>query len=422
MLNLVVTSLLVGLQLPDSILATRRAGDTAAAARETVRDTVYEAAAVVAWKQFNRMWVPSTGLAKATFDYDKLTTWDIGSVLAGLHSAWILGLVDSTEYRQRVSRTLTTLERMPLFRDSIPHKLYNAITTRMANRDGVETKRGYAWSATDLGRFLIWLKIVSLADSNVSEIATRVSRRIKFDAVVSNGYLHGEDATINRRARRFQEGRIGYEQYAARGFALWGQDVALALDINTHSAPIKVLGVDVLKDTRGLDRLTSEPFVLMGLELGWTADEEVLARSLLQLQEERYRRTKLVTIASEDAVGIPPHYFYYYCIFCSGKSFVIETSEPGRSYASPRWVSTKATFAWHALLPNAYTQLAMDKVRVARASVGWSSGVMERSGAPTRAYDLNTAAVILEAAAYRKLGRPLLTAARSPASATAPAR
>ncbi|HEY0303327.1 MAG TPA: DUF3131 domain-containing protein, partial [Longimicrobiales bacterium] len=61
--------------------------------------------------------------------------------------------------------------------------------------------------------------------------------------------------------------------------------------------------------------------------------------------------------------------------------------------------------------------LALDLVQRARANVGWSSGVMERSGAATRSYDINTAAVILEAAAYRKLGRPLLV--RDPLSAPA---
>jgi hypothetical protein len=184
--------------------------------------------------------------------------------------------------------------------------------------------------------------------------------------------------------------------------------VALALDLNTHSQPLTVMGIDLLRDSRGLDRLTSEPFVLLGLEVGWSPDEAALARNLLAVQEERYRRTKIITIASEDAVGIAPHFFYYYCIFCSGRSFVVETASPGRPLSSPKWVSTKATIAWHALLPSDYTAMAMRRIAPARASVGWSSGVMERGGVPTRSYDINTAAVILEAAAYRKLGRPLL--------------
>lgn len=385
--------------------------------RDTAADAVFDSAAVVAWRQFERLWVPSTGLAKATFDYDKLTTWDIGSVLGALYSARTLGFIDDSEYFGRICRTLETLLSIPLF-ENVYHKLYDARTGDMIGRGGGASRDGYSWSATDLGRLLIWLKIVAQTDPVFADLAGRVARRMDFNRVVQNGYIYGEEMVSSRRARRWQEGRIGYEQYAARGFALWGQDVALALDINTHSAPLKVLGVDLLKDTRGLDRLTSEPFILLGLEIGWTADEAALARNLIEVQAQRFRNTRIVTIASEDAVGIAPHFFYYNCVYCSGRAFVIETSSPGRRLSSPRWVSTKATFGWHALLPSQYTQIAMDYVAGARASVGWSSGVMERSRAPTRTYDINTAAVILEAAAYRKLGRPLL-APPSP-TATAP--
>lgn len=355
--------------------------------------------------------MPSTGLAKATLDYDKLTTWDIGSVLGAVYSARVLSLIDETEYRERIGRTLTTLERIPLFQNAVFNKTYTARTARMVSRGGGASTRGYGWSATDLGRLLVWLYIVSQVDTSFGEQATRVARRVRYERVVADGYLFGEEITPRRRTRRFQEGRIGYEQYVARGFAFWGQDVANALDIHKNAAPVSVLGFELLRDTRGLDRLSSEPFVLLGLELGWTADEAALARNLLAVQEQRFRNTGIVTIASEDAIGIPPYYFYYYCVYCNGRSFVIDVSFPGKTLNSPRWVSTKAAFGWHALLPGDYTRTAVEWVARARTEVGWSSGVFEKNGAPTRTYDVNTAAIVLEAAAYHRLGRPLLASA-----------
>jgi hypothetical protein len=384
----------------------------------TVSDPVFDSAAIIAWRQFERLWVPESGLARATFDYDKLTTWDIGSVLGALYAGRVLGFLDEAGYRERMCVTLETLERMPLFQDSVFHKLYDSSTGRLVERSGRVGDRGYAWSATDLGRLLVWLRIIGSTDSSLTELTTRIARRMKLDRVVDNGYMYGEDATPGRRRYHFQEGRIGYEQYAARGFALWGHDVALAADINANSQPVEVYGIEIPKDARGLDRLTSEPFILLGLEVGWTEEEATVARALLEVQAERYRRTRIVTIVSEDAVGVEPHYFYYYCVYCSGRAFVIEAHEPGRRYDSPRWQSTKATFGWHALLPSEYTALAVERIQRARASVGWSSGVMERSNVATRSYDINTAAVILEAAAYRKLGRPFLPRA----ALSAPAR
>jgi hypothetical protein len=383
-------------------------------------DAVFDTAAAVAWQQFNRLWIPATGLAKATPDYDKLTSWDIASVLAALFAGRELGLLPAEEYLAQASLTLRTLETMPLFEGVAFNRMYEARTGRMVGRNGAPSTRGYGWSATDLGRLLLWLRAIADRDSSLSASASRVAGRITTDRVVRDGYMHGEDISANGRRRKFQEGRIGYEQYAARGFAAWGHDVSRALDIRLNAASVVVMGEELLRDRRGLDRLSSEPFVLIGLETGWSDAEAALAQSVLTVMENRYRQTRIVTIASEDAVGIPPHYFYYYCVYCTGRAFVIETTDPGRHLDSPRWVSTKATFAWHALLPSDYTATAVARISRARTSSGWSSGVFEQSGRPTNTYDLNTVAIILEAAAFRRLGRPIMTAA--PAALTAPAR
>lgn len=381
-------------------------------------EPVFDTAAALAWRQFEQLYTPRTGLARATRGYDKLTPWDIGSVLAGLHSARVLGLLSEEQYRARMTRTLRTLEAAPLFR-GVFHKLYHAPTARLVGKGGRPSSQGYAYSATDLGRLLIWLRIVAESDTALAARARRVAHRVDLGRVVEAGYLHGEELSPRRRSgvRRFQEGRIGYEQYAARGFALWGEDagasVAPAMSLESNAAPLVLDGIELLRDRRGLDRLTSEPLILLGIELGWTPAESLLATNVLRVQEARWRRTKQVTVVSEDAVGIPPHYFYYYCVYCSGKAFVVETWDPGTTRETPRWVSTKAAFAWHALLPGEYTRLALDHVRAARGRDGWASGVMEQTGRPTPGFDINTAAVILEAAAYHRLGRPLLPSAAS---------
>lgn len=382
----------------------------AAQSGQPSRDPVFDSAAVAAWAQFNRLWIPATGLAKATPDYEMLTPWDMGSVLAAVYSARVLGLIDEAEYLDRARRTLRTLEQIRLFQNVAFHKLYNARSATMTSRSGGRTTRGHAWSATDLGRLLIWLRIVAASDSGLSRHVAEVVQRLKFERIVADGYMYGEELTRRGRIRRFQEGRIGYEQYAARGFDFWGQEVANALDINRHARRVQVLGVELLADARGLDRLVSEPFVLAGLETGWMPHEDTLAWNLLDAQRQRYQKTGVITIASEDAVGVAPHYFYYYCVYCNGKPFVVDVADPGKTLDSPRWVSTKAAFAWHALLPSEYTLAAIERVSRARTPAGWSSGVYERTGRPTRTYDVNTAAVILEAAAYHRVGGPLLGA------------
>jgi hypothetical protein len=112
---------------------------------------------------------------------------------------------------------------------------------------------------------------------------------------------------------------------------------------------------------------------------------------------------------NEDASTQSPHYFYYYCAYCNGRPFVVDISTPGQALDGPRWVSTKAAFGWHALMPSDYTRKALDYVMASRDERhGWASGVYEGNGRSTEAYNINTAAVILQVAAYQRGGRPLI--------------
>jgi hypothetical protein len=372
-------------------------------------------AALVAWNHFDKvLWQPATGLARATPHYDRITPWDIGSIMAALYSAHRLELIDDAEYAKRMGRTLATLEKIPLYRNAVFHKKYSSANARMIDRNNAVSRTGYGWSATDLGRILVWLHIVAENDTQFTSQARRIGQRIRFAETTAGGYMYGGLLGTRGKLWKFQEGRIGYEQYSAQGYAWWNADVANALDLHKNGKPVDVLGVPLLADTRGLDRLNSEPFVLAGIEFGWTAPMRELALNVLKAQEARFQKTGRLTMVSEDALNVKPHYFYYYCVYCNGKSFVIDVAEPGKSLDSPRWVSTKAAFGWHVLVGNEYTKAVMQEIGKAKTENAWSSGIFEKTGEPTRAYDINTTAIVLEAALYRKLGRPLLEGGARP--------
>lgn len=367
----------------------------------------YREAARLAWQYMERYYQPLTGLVNATPEWPYTTIWDIGGQLLAFQAAKELQLLDAEEYDRRMGTALATLERVPLFRGAAFNKLYSTTSGSMGN--GTQ-RGGTGWSATDLGRLLVALKVIATREPQHAEQAERVVRRIRFDEVVRGGYLHGQMIGRSGRPWTFQEGRIGYEQYVAKGFELWGADVASALDFSRNAEPVEVMGVRLVRDRRWQDRLVSEPFVLMGIELGFTPEIAELAAAMLAAQEARYRATGHVTIASEDAIGLPPYYFYYYCVYCNNRPFVVDAATPGRPLEIPRWVSTKATFGWHALLPSDYTRRALEYVQRARhPDWGWASGVFEETEASTGTYDINTAAVVLEAAAFQLRGwRPLI--------------
>lgn len=389
----------------DLALAERRFLQFAGAQQEL------DEAAAIAWRYVSKHYVPATGLVAAVPNYDYATVWDLASSLAAIYCAGELNLIDRNEADARLQRALQTLAGYQLYKGAAYNKVYSVTSGSMVDRAERRSQSGYGWSTTDIGRLLVWLRILGTSRESLSKPAEAVAQRLKFDQLVGGGYLWGEDIDPRGAERRYQEGQMGYEQYAARGFELWGHPADKALDFDVNALPITVMGQPVVADLRQRDRLTSDPFVLSGIELGWGPREAALARAVLAAQQERFRRTGIVTMAGEDALAEAPHFFFYYGVFANNREFGIDVQAPNTFVDGPRWISTKAAYGWHALVPSAYTRRAIQAVRPAAGANGWASGVYERGGS-TNVPNINTAAVVLEAALFERLGRPLLSETR----------
>jgi hypothetical protein len=364
--------------------------------------------AEAAWAFIDRNWHDATGLVSATDHYAVVTTWDMGSMLAALYSAHGLGLIEEAEYDRRMARLLETLATVDLYDGVAFNKAYDSRTGRMVDRRDRPSAQGYGWSVLDLGRLLSWLRIVHQQTPRHASAARGVVQRLDFGALVEDGYLIGGNLERGRTVT-YVEGRIGYEQYAAEAFARWGHEAPLSASLTENTEPVNVNGYAVLADTRGRDRLTSEPFVLLGLELGWSDEMRPLASNVLGAQRARYESTGTVTVVSEDAMTEPPHYFYYYSLLLNGQTFVVDAQGARQAMDGPRWVSAKATYGWHALLPDDYTALAV--AAVAPAVVPGQavySGVYEEDGRRAGSANVNTAGVILQTLLFREGGLPLI--------------
>lgn len=358
-----------------------------------------------AWNYVTRE-VTSIGFVGATRNYQFLTVWDMGSELAAAYSARELGFITRAQYRAFVGRTLASIERMPLYDGAAFNRMYSAVNGKMVDSKAQPSEEGMGWSALDHGRLFVWLKLVGNDDPSFAKRAEAIVARLNMNRLVKDGYMWGEEISAKSgRHRAYQEGRVGYEQYAAEGFALWGAKVEPALDFAINGKPVVVNGQTIITDGRGGDVMTSEPFVMMGLELGWKSPTwRNLAHSVLAAQEERYKQTGIVTMVSEDAIPVPPAYFYYYLLYHDGKPFQVTNVGGVASDSFPRWVSAKAAFGYHALAPSAYTWTALQAVKHGGDSGGWTAGVYEGTKNSTKTYNLNTAALVLESAAYMKRG------------------
>jgi hypothetical protein len=372
---------------------------------------LFDEAARRAWHFFAANTVEATGLTGATDGYPFVTVWDVASMLAAYHSAYGLGLIEGDELDRRLGRILRTLQEMDLYDGVAFNKSYDARTGRMVGRDERPSAIGFGWSATDIGRLLVWLHIVERHYPRFADDARAIVTRLDASRLVRDGYLRGEDLHPRTGERReYPEGRIGYEQYAAAGFALWGVEAANALDLRANAYPIRVEGQQMLGDERGGDRLLTDPFLMYELEIGTAPDGwRSLTCALLAAQEARYEETGQVTMVNEDAMPDPPYYFYYYSAYHDGEPWTVDAQGPMQGVDGPRWVSAKAAFAWHAAYPSDYTERAVSAVERAAGPGGWASGIYEGTGDVARSVNVNTNAVILQAALYhRQEGRPLL--------------
>lgn len=374
----------------------------------------------IAWQYFENNYVEETGLVNSVDEYPASTMWDISSYLLGLIAAHRLNIVDAENFDNRVSGLLDTLSTMPLFEKTLPNKSYNTQSVAMVTYDNDETERGIGWSAIDVGRIMVPLNVLVWRYPEHTEKVNKVLAHWQLDAVVMNSEMYGTEVDENDETQLVQEGRLGYEEYAAKSLALVSMDVSRALDYELHTEMVDFYGVDVATDGRkpsefvALNYVVSEPYILDGLEFGFDRFSKELMARLYKVQQLRYEKTGILTAVSEDNIDKAP-YFVYNTVFADGKKWnaVTGSGEDAEAFKS---VSTKAVLGFHALFNDEYSNKLIKHIENNYdENRGWYSGIYEQSGEPNTAITANTNGIILEAMHYIQFG-PI--AALKPPSAT----
>lgn len=368
--------------------------------------------AAVAWRYFERNTDNETGLVHSVQDYPAATMWDTGSYLLALLAARRLDTIGEGEFDARMDKALASLARMPLYADALPNKSYSTSTLAMVDYAGNPVRSGIGWSALDVARLLIALNAVALQYPDHTEGAVQVIQRFDLSRAAANGALVGAVVTADGAMRELQEGRLGYEQYAAASYALTGFDARDALDYRPHLSWVAVQGVRVPVDNRDPKQygarnfVVSEPYMLAGLEFGWDAATRELAWRVYRAQEERFRKTGVPTAVTEDHLDRAP-YFAYNSVYSDGQAWNTVT-EKGQSIPELRTLSVKAAFGWYALYQSEYAAKLVGSLEgLYDPDKGWYAGRYEADGSPNRVLTANTNAVVLESLAYIAHGRLL---------------
>ncbi|WP_427157783.1 DUF3131 domain-containing protein [Aliinostoc sp. HNIBRCY26] len=374
-------------------------------------DAVEMATARQAWSYFQRNWNDQTGLVNSVDGFASVTMWDQAAAIAALVSARELNIISGAEFEAKLTKMLRTLASLSLYKGELPNKVYNSKTLTPVNYGQLDQREEIGWSAIDLGRMALWLKIVEAKYPKMRSPVQKVWQHWQVKRLTKNGQMYGT-AVVQGKEQYNQEGRLGYENYAAYGLKLWGLDVKQALDYKSNTAFVNLYGQGVPYDRRDAKNsgannyVLSEPYILDGMETGFQALPKAYADRILAAQAARYQATKELTALTEDNLDRPP-YFVYNSLFVNGKPWATIT-DTQEQHNNLRFLSAKAAVGWHVLYNTAYTRQLFDFVQTnLKSKDGWYNGFYESLRQPNKSLTANNNGVILESLLYKQVGKPL---------------
>lgn len=382
-------------------------------------------AAEVAWHYFEKFTQETTGLANSVGNYPSTTLWDTASYVAGAVAALELCIIEKPEFDRRMTQLLTTIKNLELFRDEMPNKVYH--TKSGAKVDYTNKPGEIGFSALDIGRFLVWMRILKNRYPHLGNTIDAVLLKWDFSNTVSDeGLLFGSYVDKDTGETVYaQEGRLGYEEYAAKGFALWGYRPILAHRAEPYLTAT-IFGVEVPYDGRdprifhSQNYVVTESYLQDGLELGfdlphddhtpdwlssdgWRAE---FADRIYEVQENRWRRTGFMTARSEHNVKGPP-YFTYDTIFSDGYPW--NTVTPRGDYTPDHAaVAAKAALGLWALWDTEYTDVLFEAIiELYDPENGMYEGLYERGQGRVEIFTANNNGIILTSLLHKVQGKIL---------------
>jgi hypothetical protein len=379
-----------------------------------------------AWRYFENNFQPSTCLYNSVDSYPSTTMWDLGSSIAALVSAYELGIIHVETFDERMRCLLASLDRLELYRGELPNIAYNTQTLAMVDYNNNPGELGF--SAIDLGRLLLWLDIVKQRYPRYGDDIDRFVLSWQFCNVLDRcGHMYGavNPTDGDDSPRYLQEGRLGYEEYAAAGYGRWGFATPAASAMEPYNE-IGIFGVPIAYDERDPAKygahnyVVMESYLLAGMELNWDLATDTSrqdrrhtdpfvarqAQRVYRAQARRYELTGILTARTEHQLDQPP-WFIYDTVYSDGVPWNTIASD-GTPHPELAAFSTKAAMGMWILFDNRYGRRLEEAIwGLYDTEKGFYEGYYEADGRKIETFTANTNGIILEALLYREQGKLL---------------
>jgi hypothetical protein len=367
----------------------------------------------IAWKYFENNYQKETGLFNSVDAYPATTLWDIGSSFHAVMSAYEIGIIDSIEFNNMMTKSLNSMRKMSLYKNTLPNKVYSTYTLDMVDYANHASKEGIGWSAMDIGRFFGVVSRIRKFYPQYTPSVNQVVSKWDINKILHDATLHGigfnfkdKDVTI------VQEGKLGYEEYASKGYIFNDFDATESYKYTDFLKFIEIYGIEIATDTREVKHhpaynyILSEPYILDGIEYGWDINSKELAYRVYKVQKKRANDIGIPVAVSEGHIDKAP-YFVYNSIYTNGDSWIC-LAENGDDAEVFKSFSTKAAFAWSTLYDDNYSNVLIKNLEgLYNEDKGWYSGRYDTDTSVNKTLTANTNAVILECINYKMRG-PLL--------------
>ncbi|MBB1313714.1 DUF3131 domain-containing protein [Aliivibrio sp. SR45-2] len=347
---------------------------------------------------FDRNWNENTGLTDSVQGYHHVTMWDVASDISAQFSLEGLGLQSKEFTHRKLKRLLTTLLEAPLYQSKLPNREYSTKTGKPSGRYSNTKSNGNGWSALDIGRLLIWLHIIKQEKEELAPLVDNIVSKWSLASSVHNKTLYG--TKLGKQSEHYrQEGRLGYLQYAASGFALFGFDVSESYQ-KTDIDKVIIDDIPFYIDSRNMPFSTPDPYVLTRLELGEPTAWWDQLDTIYTLHKTKEKQTKRLWVFGEDAMNQTP-WFAYNNIFFYGKSW-LSTSAGGKPIEVFQVFSNKVAFGLSVIYDDEYAERLVENV-IANSLYSRSvpTGIYS-DGLTNTAHNINTNSMILSSLLYKR--------------------
>jgi hypothetical protein len=299
---------------------------------------------------------------------------------------------------------LGTLRELPLYNRELFNRDYDSRNGRMLDLGARSSEVGSGWAAEDIGRLLLWLRVLGNNAPDLAPAAEAVVARLRLSRLVSGGQLY---SALNQSGREevISDLRLGRQQVTAAALSLWG--VVLPAMLGYDEAETRRVGAVTAPGDRREGAVSPEVFARGIIELGGIDGcFEAAARAILDAQHALAARQRQPVMVADEFLDRTP-WFVYGALAAGSEEWRVAGFDQQLQPALANF-SVKAAYLWSAIDAAPQTLRARALAEGFERSERGLYGGRYQSGQLNLALTLDTNASVLLAAQYAQQGQPML--------------